>query len=108
MRATIRILIAALGVSLAGCSLTKPTPEPKLDLALLPSPPPMPHKFGSPCHDPGVPAGAAALNVIAQTRVSLAECDRKRAGAVWMYGEMRAAIEALRRQLEQYQTGGRF
>jgi hypothetical protein len=78
---TILVLMIALG----GCSILAPRP-----VAVAITLPPMPHELASPCRDPGVRDGEPMLSEFAKSRLALAECRRKHAGAVDFYRNVRS------------------
>ena len=47
--------------------------------------PPLPVEDARVCHDPGVPDGASAFEVIAETRVALGDCRRRHTRVVAQY-----------------------
>lgn len=46
------------------------------------------------CNDPGVPAGAEALDIIAETRLALGKCKRRHARVVRQYNRIPAVLSA--------------
>ena len=73
----------------AGSDSRTPLPAPERTAIIIPE---LSAEDARPCYDPGVPDGASALEIIADTRVALGVCSRRQARVVAQYEQVRGIV----------------